>query len=82
MPIYNFKHNETGEVWEDELPWKDKAAYEKEHNCKTVFLTTPQVVGTSKDIYSKSSDEFRNKMTTIKKGYPTKGRNKANMQGW
>lgn len=82
MPIYNFKHNETGEIWEDEMPYDDKAEYCEEHNCRTIFLKGPQVVGTSKDIYAKSSNAFRDKMATIKKGYPKKGPNKATMENW
>ena len=82
MPVYNFEHNDTKEIWEDTMPYTDKAAYMEEHNCRLIFLQGPAVIGTSKDIFAKSSNEFRDKMTTIKKGYPTKGRNKAKMDGW
>lgn len=79
MPIYNFEHLETKEIWEETMPYDDKAAYEKEHNCRLIFLQGPTIVGTTKDIYSKTSDSFRDKMALIKKGYPTKGPNKATM---
>ena len=82
MPIYDFEHLETKEIWTTTMPWKDKEAYMKEHNCRSIFLTTPQVIGTSKDIYSKASDDFRGRMKAIKNNYPTKGKNKHNMSGW
>lgn len=82
MPIYNFKHLETGEVWEDTMPYNDKASYEVEHNCRSIFLKGPTVIGASRDLYSKTSSGFRDKMSLIKKGYPTKGPNKAKMDNF
>jgi hypothetical protein len=82
MPIYDFKHNESGEIWTDEMKYVDKAAYMVEHNCTSIFLTTPHVIGTSKDIYSRSSDAFKDRLARVKKGYPKKGPNAANMSGW
>jgi hypothetical protein len=64
------------------MPYANKEAYMAERNCRSYFRTTPQVVGTSKDIYSKSSDSFRERISNIKKGYPTKGPNKVKMDGW
>jgi len=82
MPTYDFEHTETGEIWSDTIRYDDKDAYLKEHNCRVIFLSTPQVIGTSKDIYSRSDDGFKDKMKTIKAGYPKKGPNAAKMSGW
>lgn len=82
MPTYDFKHNETDEIWSDSIDFEDKDAYLKEHNCRIVFLSTPQVIGTSKDIYSRTSDDFKSRMKAIKGSYPSKGPNKATMENW
>jgi len=82
MPIYDFEHNETGERWVDVVTYDDKPAYCIEHNCKYIILATPQVIGTSKDIYSKSSEDFKGRMSSIKKAYPKRGPNKAKMHEW
>jgi len=82
MPIYDFKHNDTGDIWTATMPYDDKKAYMTEHNCRAYFRTCPQVIGTSKDIYAKSSDEFKDRLKRVKKGYPSKGPNAAKMSEW
>jgi hypothetical protein len=82
MPIYEFKHLETEEIWTAEMSYLDKDQYMEDHKCRAYFSTVPQVIGTSKDIYSRSSEDFRGRMKAIKKNYPSKGKNKQNMEGW
>ena len=80
MPVYNFEHNKTKEIWEDTMPYADKAAYMEEHNCRAIFLQGPQVIGTSKDIYSKMDDNLKDRLTHINKAYPKKGPNSTNLR--
>jgi len=82
MPTYDFQHNETGDIWEDTMSYSEKESYMKEHNCHSIILSTPQVLGTSGDVFSRSSDVFKDKMKAVKKGYPTTGPNAAKMEGW
>lgn len=80
MPIYDFRHNETGEEWNELMSWKDKDAYCKEHNCMQVILSAPTVVRGVGDLYSKTDNEFKDRMKEIKKAAGTKRPN--TMDGW
>jgi hypothetical protein len=82
MPIYEFEHLETKEIWTATMPYAEKDKYMEDHKCRAYFSTVPQVIGTSKDIYAKSSDDFKGRMKAIKKHYPSKGKNKHNMESW
>lgn len=77
MPIYDFAHEETGEIHSASMPWKDKDAYMKKHNVRSIFLTAPTFMRSSGDLYSNTNDDFKAKMKGLKSHYPTKGPNQA-----
>ena len=67
MPTYQFQSNKTGEEWEDTMSWKKLEEYYKEHDCQQVFHSMAEVISTTGDVHSKTTDEFKDKMKDIHK---------------
>jgi len=68
MPLYDFKHNETGTIHQATMPYAEKDAYMEEHNLSSIFLTMPSVIGDTKEVHSRTTDDFKERMGQIKKG--------------
>jgi len=68
MPIYEFKHNETGEIWTETMSYDDKDSYMEERNCSSYFSTFPSVISGLGDVHSKTDDNFKERMKQMKKG--------------
>lgn len=71
MPIYEFMHNETGEVWEACMSYNDKEEYMEQNNCRSYFSTVPPVVHQTGDVWSKTDDGFKDRMKQINKNAGT-----------
>jgi len=67
MPTYQFQSNKTGEEWEDTMSWKKLDEYYKKHDCQQVFYSMAEVISTTGDVHSKTTDEFKDKMKDIHK---------------
>ena len=67
MPTYTFKSNKTGKEWDDTIKIAELEGYYKEHDCEQIFTTMPEVVSTTGDVHSKTTDEFKDKMKDIHK---------------
>ena len=67
MPTYEFKHNETGKIWEETMSYNDKESYMAKNNCQSYFSTVPPVVHKTGDVYSKTDDNFKSRMSQIEK---------------
>lgn len=72
MPTYEFKHNETGEIWEAIMSYKEKEEYMEKNNCSPYFSSVPQVVHRTGDVWSKTDDQFKSRMAQINKNAGTK----------
>ena len=67
MPTYTFRNNKTGKEWEDTMSHKDLDEYYIDYDCAQVFYTTPKVISTTGDIYSKTDNTFKDRMKDIHK---------------
>ncbi len=67
MALYEFKHNETGEIWEANMSYEKKKEYMEKNNCSSYFSKVPPVVHKTGDAYSKTDDSFKDRMKQINK---------------
>jgi len=67
MPVYQFKSNETDEEWEDVMSFTKLDEYYKKHNCQQVFYSMPDLISSTGDITSHTTDAFKDRMKDIHK---------------
>jgi hypothetical protein len=67
MPTYDFLNTETGKIWTATMPYDDKEAYMKENNCRAYFKTTPTLISSVGDVWSKTDEGFKRRMKGIHK---------------
>ena len=70
MPTYVFKNKTTGIEWEKEMKMSELDDYKKENDCSIVIQPQNKHVRVSKDLYSSSDGDFKDRMKNLKKAYP------------
>ena len=66
MPTYQFKNKTTGVEWDKFMKIAELDDYVKDNDC-TIQVSAPQIIGTTGDVLSKTTDAFKDRMKDIKK---------------
>lgn len=71
MPFYSIRNKKTGEVTEHTMSISEMTQYEKDHPNEEVLCGAPMIGGHGLGLGRvKPSEDFRDKMRTIKKRHP------------
>ena len=61
MPTYTFKNKTTGVEWDKFMKIAELDDYVKENDC-SIVIGTPQIIGSTGDVLSKTTDAFKDRM--------------------
>jgi hypothetical protein len=70
MPFYSIRHKKTGEITEHFMGIQEMEEYEKAHPNEEVLCGAPGIGDPARLGRVKPSEDFRDKMRTIKKNHP------------
>ena len=72
MPMYSFKDNNTGEVFDKVMSWDSRNEYlENNPHLTTIIDKAPGLIGGKSMDSGRLPDGFKDKLREMKKKYPT-----------
>ena len=72
MPIYTFKNNETGEVWDEIVSWDSRVAFLEENpHISTIIEKAPGLVSSKYVSGIKNDDGWNENLSRISEAHPT-----------
>jgi len=69
MPLYNFRHNQTGKVIEVDLPVKEREEFLDRHPEYQQIITAPNKIVHERGTNLRVDDGFRESISRIKEKY-------------